>query len=90
MYAVPKIEIDETMKEVRELAQQIRDKKAIMKQEASLVKNSTKPHTPRTATAKVRERSVSRLQKQMSDLGVEVENNKEVNNIDFIDVQKPL
>lgn len=73
MYAIPKLEMDDTMMEVRELAQKIRDKKAIMKQDAQLVKNSTKPHTPRTSTAKVRERSVSRLQKQMSDLGVDVD-----------------
>lgn len=77
MYAIPKIEMDETMKEVRELAQKIRDKKIIMKQDARLVKNSTKPHTPRTSTAKVRERSVSRLQRQMSDLGVDMEPNEE-------------
>lgn len=79
MYAVPKIELDETMKEIRELAQKIRDKKVIMKQEARLVKNSTKPVTPRTSTAKVRERSVGRLREQMSQLGVDVEDNEEVN-----------
>uniref|UniRef100_A0A1B6L217 Nucleolar GTP-binding protein 1 n=1 Tax=Graphocephala atropunctata TaxID=36148 RepID=A0A1B6L217_9HEMI len=77
MYAVPKIEMDETMKEIRELAQKIRDKKTIMKHEARLVKNSTKPHTPRTATAKVRERSVNRLEQQMSQLGVDMEPNEE-------------
>ncbi|XP_054266710.1 nucleolar GTP-binding protein 1 [Macrosteles quadrilineatus] len=77
MYAVPKIELDETMKEIRELAQKIRDKKVIMKQEARLVKNSTKPVTPRTSTAKVRERSVGRLREQMSQLGVDVEDNEE-------------
>ncbi|KAG8298226.1 Nucleolar GTP-binding protein 1 [Homalodisca vitripennis] len=77
MYAVPKIEMDETMQEIRELAQKIRDKKTIMKQEARLVKHSTKPHTPRTATAKVRERSVNRLEKQMSQLGVDLESNEE-------------
>lgn len=73
MYTLPKQEVDETMKEIRELAQKIRDKKVIMKHEARITKNSTKPVIPRTSTAKVRERSVSRLQKQMSQLGVDVE-----------------
>ncbi|KAF9805568.1 hypothetical protein SFRURICE_020953 [Spodoptera frugiperda] len=43
MYAVPKIELDDTMKEIRELARQIRNKKAILKDESRLVKQSTKP-----------------------------------------------
>ncbi|KAL1132662.1 hypothetical protein AAG570_010614 [Ranatra chinensis] len=73
MYAVPKIEMDETLKEVRELAAQIREKKAIMRQEARVVKRPGRPVMPRTTTAKVRERSVSRLKSEMSKLGVELE-----------------
>ncbi|KDR12537.1 nucleolar GTP-binding protein 1 [Zootermopsis nevadensis] len=71
-YAVPKIEMDETLKEIRELARQIRDKKIIMRQERAIVKNSTKPVVPRTAPAKVRGRSVSRLCSEMEQLGVDM------------------
>lgn len=78
MYAVPKLEMDETMKEIRELALKIRDKKVILKHEARIVKNSTKPVTPRTSTAKVRGRSVNKLQNQMAQLGVDVEPSTEV------------
>lgn len=78
MYVVPKLEMDETMKEIRELALKIRDKKVILKHEARIVKNSTKPVTPRTSTAKVRGRSVNKLQNQMAQLGVDVEPSTEV------------
>ncbi|XP_026684389.1 nucleolar GTP-binding protein 1-like [Diaphorina citri] len=54
-YAVPKIEYDQTMIEIKELAKQIRDKKSIMRQDALLIKQSTKPRLPRTALSKNRE-----------------------------------
>lgn len=72
MYAVPKIELDQTMQEIRELAQQIRDKKKIMKVEARIVKQSTKPILPRNTVARGRERTVAGLRKQMEDLGVDM------------------
>lgn len=82
-YAVPKIEMDETLKEIRELARQIRDKKIIMRQERAIVKNSTKPVVPRTAPAKVRGRSVSRLCSEMEQLGVDMSDTSGVS-IDFV------
>uniref|UniRef100_A0A0V0G4Q4 Nucleolar GTP-binding protein 1 n=1 Tax=Triatoma dimidiata TaxID=72491 RepID=A0A0V0G4Q4_TRIDM len=75
-YAVPKIELDSTLQDIKELAAQIRDKKAIMKQEARVRKASTKPVMPRTATPKVRERSVSRFRSELGKLGVEPENSE--------------
>ncbi|KAJ8935131.1 hypothetical protein NQ318_015786 [Aromia moschata] len=70
MYVVPKIELDETMEEIKKLALQIRHKKAIIKDEARINKQSRKPVMPRTSGAKVRGRSVSRLREDMSKLGV--------------------
>lgn len=75
-YKVP--QLSETMLDIRELAKQIREKKAIMKEEARIVKASTKPVIPRTSTAKVRDRSVSRLRKEMGELGVDVEDTENV------------
>jgi len=75
---VPKIEMDETMREIRKLARQIRDKKIIMRQERAILKNSTKPVVPRTAPAKVRDRSVSRLRSEMEDLGVDMSDTNDV------------
>ncbi|XP_076281830.1 nucleolar GTP-binding protein 1 [Lasioglossum baleicum] len=70
-YKVP--ELSETMKEIVQLAKQIRDKKAIMKDEAMIQKASTKPVMPRTAAARGRERSVTKLKEQMEDLGIDME-----------------
>ncbi|KAB0804125.1 hypothetical protein PPYR_01095 [Photinus pyralis] len=72
MYVAPKIELDETLKEIKALAIKIREKKFILKDEARINKQSTKPKLPRTAAAKGRNRSVTRLRTQMSELGVDM------------------
>ncbi|CAH0717016.1 unnamed protein product, partial [Brenthis ino] len=76
MYAVPKIELDETMKEIRELARQIRNKKAVLKDESRLVKQSTKPVMPRTSRARDRDRSTTKLRDEMEKLGVDMSETK--------------
>lgn len=75
-YKVP--ELSETMREIKQLAKQIRDKKIIMKEEARVMKASTKPVMPRTAAAKVRDRSVAKLKEEMEDLGVDMEDTENV------------
>ncbi|TGZ32548.1 Nucleolar GTP-binding protein 1 [Temnothorax longispinosus] len=70
-YKVP--ELSETMREIKELAKQIREKKFVMKDEARIVKASTKPIMPRTAAARTRDRSAVKLKEQMEDLGVDME-----------------
>ncbi|CAH0761466.1 unnamed protein product [Diatraea saccharalis] len=72
MYAVPKIELDDTMREIRELARQIRNKKAILKDESRLVKQSTKPVMPRNTRARERDRSTHKLREEMEKLGVDM------------------
>ncbi|XP_045508258.1 nucleolar GTP-binding protein 1 [Colias croceus] len=76
MYAVPKIELDQSMKEIRELAIQIRNKKAVLKDESRLVKQSTKPVMPRTSRARDRDRSTTRLRTEMEKLGVDMSDSK--------------
>lgn len=66
------------MREIMHLAKQIRDKKIIMKEESRIIKASTKPIMPRTAAAKVRDRSVAKLKEQMEDLGVDMEDTNNV------------
>lgn len=77
MYAVPKIELDETMREIRELARQIRNKKAVLKDESRLVKQSTKPVMPRTSRARARDRSTTKLRDEMEKLGVDMSGTEE-------------
>lgn len=85
-YKVP--ELSDTMREIVQLAKQIREKKAIMKDEARIQKASTKPIMPRTAAAKVRDRSVSRLKRQMEDLGLDMEDTESVSKIFALLVSK--
>ncbi|XP_043599876.1 nucleolar GTP-binding protein 1-like [Bombus pyrosoma] len=66
-------ELSNTMQEIAQMAKQIREKKAIMKDEGRILKASTKPVMPRTATAKLRYRSVSKLKQEMGDLGIDIE-----------------
>lgn len=87
MYNIPKMELNETMQEICRLAKQIRDKKAILKDESRINKSSTKSKMPRTAAAKDRDRSVSILRRKMSEVGVEATDNENVNflnNLDFL------
>ncbi|KAJ8675582.1 hypothetical protein QAD02_011368 [Eretmocerus hayati] len=70
-YKVP--ELTETMRDIQALAKQIREKKIIMKEESKVNKQSTKPVIPRTAAARSRDRSVSRLRNEMEELGVDME-----------------
>ncbi|KAE8745997.1 hypothetical protein FOCC_FOCC007255 [Frankliniella occidentalis] len=79
LYAIPKMEMDETMKEIRELARQIRDRKSIIRQESQVKKQSTKPVTPRTTTARARERSVGRLREEFENLGVDMSETDKAN-----------
>ncbi|XP_060530614.1 nucleolar GTP-binding protein 1 [Cylas formicarius] len=79
MYVVPKIELDETMQEIQKLALQIRHKKAILKDEARINKQSKKPVVPRTSRAKAKDRSVSKLRKNMENLGVDMSETENAN-----------
>jgi len=60
------------------LAQKIRDRKMINRNESRISRQSSKPVTPRTAPARARGRSASDLRNRMEDLGVDMENTEEV------------
>lgn len=72
MYVVPKIELDQTLMEIKALALQIRNKKAILREETRVNKQCAKPVMPRTSAARARDRSVSRLRTEMEGLGVDM------------------
>ena len=69
-YDVEFSEDDEEMAEIRVMADEIRERKALMKNESFMVKSSTKPKMGRQS--RKRERSVSSLRGDMNRLGVEV------------------
>ncbi|XP_034243355.1 nucleolar GTP-binding protein 1 [Thrips palmi] len=78
MYAIPKFELDDTMKEIKVLARKIRDRKKIMRQ-LSATNNTTKPTTPRHFPAKARDRSVGKLRDEFENLGVDMSGTEEAN-----------
>ncbi|XP_076760882.1 nucleolar GTP-binding protein 1 [Xylocopa sonorina] len=86
MYDYKVAELSTTMRDIVEMAKQIRVKKAIMKDEARIQKASTKPVIPRTTTAKLRDRSVSKLKEQMEDLGIDMEDSE---NAHFARTKRP-
>merc|ERR1712001_275920 len=63
---------DENMKDIRSKASQIRIKKKLMKNDQRIDNTKNKPVMPRTTEAVKRSRSVSRLKKEFSDLGVDM------------------
>ena len=63
---------DAEYKEVHELAERIREKKKLMKNEQK-DNNTKKPIIPRTAEPKARERSVKRLKREFEELGVDMQ-----------------
>lgn len=65
-------EEDENLKEIHELAEKIRTKKKLMKNDQKIDRTRNKPVLPRTTVAKKRERSVSRLRQEFTDLGVDM------------------
>lgn len=69
---------DETMKEIRELAVKIRTKKKLMKNEQRITRTK-KPILPRTSEPKNRDRSVSRLKREFSELGVDMSGTYDAN-----------
>ncbi|XP_040581264.1 GTP-binding protein 4 [Lepeophtheirus salmonis] len=71
-------EEDEGMEEIRELAGKIRTKKKLMKNDQR-IDNTTKSIMPRTAVAKKRERSVSRLRHEFTELGVDMRGTDDAN-----------
>jgi len=69
-------EEDENYQEIKELAGKIRHKKALMKQD-QWIDNTKKPVMPRNKAAKGRDRSVTKLRKEFTDLGVDMEDTGE-------------
>ncbi|KAF7991475.1 hypothetical protein HCN44_008787 [Aphidius gifuensis] len=69
-YKVP--QVTDPMKDIQSLAKEIREARIIMKEDSRIVKASTKTHMPRTAAVQVRGRSVTKLKKEMKNLGVDM------------------
>ncbi|XP_064540298.1 nucleolar GTP-binding protein 1 [Drosophila montana] len=79
VYTVPDMSMDETLKEIREMAKQIRGKRFELRDEKRLAIRKNKPIIPRNKQPKVRDRSVSKLVQTMEGLGVDMSGSENAN-----------
>ncbi|EDX06339.1 nucleolar GTP-binding protein 1 [Drosophila simulans] len=79
VYTVPDMTMDETLKEIREIAKQIRGKRFELRDEKRLSSRKNKPVIPRNKQPKVRDRSVQKLVSTMEGLGVDMSGSENAN-----------
>jgi len=79
VYTVPDMTMDETLKEIREMAKQIRGKRFELRDEKRLSSRKNKPVIPRNKQPKVRDRSVQKLVSTMEGLGVDMSGSENAN-----------
>jgi len=79
VYKVPDMTMDETLKEIREIAKQIRGKRFELRDEKRLSSRKNKPVIPRNKQPKVRDRSVQKLVSTMEGLGVDMSGSENAN-----------
>lgn len=79
LYNPPDMSMDETLKEIREMAKQIRGKRFLLRDEKRLSSRKNKPVIPRNKQPKVRDRSVAKLRETMENLGVDMSDTENAN-----------
>lgn len=72
LYNPPDMTLDETMKEIREMAKQIRSKRFHLRDERRLSSNKNSSAMPRHKLPKIKERNVDQLKTTMENLGVDM------------------
>lgn len=79
VYDIPDMSMDETLKEIREMAKKIRTKRFLLRDEKRLQPRKNKPIIPRHKQPKVRDRSVNKLVETMENLGVDMSGSENAN-----------
>lgn len=78
-YNPPDMSLDETMKEIREIARQIRSKRFLLRDERRLQSKKNKSAIPRHKMPKIKDRSVDQLKTTMENLGVDMSGSEQAN-----------
>lgn len=78
-YAPPDLTMDETLKEIREMAKQIRTKRFLLRDDRRLESKKNKSVIPRHKMPRVKERSVGKLRETMEKLGVDMSGTNKAN-----------
>lgn len=79
VYHPPDLTLDETMKEIREMANKIRGKRFLLRDDRRLENKKNKSTIPRNAKPRVRDRSVTKLKETMEELGVDMSGTEKAN-----------
>lgn len=78
-YEAPKLNVDETLQEIRDMARQIRTKRFVLRDNKRLAPKADKPKIPRHKLPHVRERKVENLKSTMENLGVDMSETQNAN-----------
>ncbi|KAL5285765.1 GTPBP4 family protein [Megaselia abdita] len=78
-YNKPDYTLDDTLKEIRDMAKQIRLRRFQLRDEKRLAHRKNKPIIPRTKTPKLKDRSVDKLRQTMENLGVDMSGTENAN-----------
>lgn len=78
-YAPPDLTMDETLKEIREMAKQIRTKRFLLRDDRRLESKKNKSVIPRHKMPRVKERNVDKLRQTMEKLGVDMSGTEKAN-----------
>jgi nucleolar GTP-binding protein len=79
VYNPPDYTLDDTVKEIREMARQIRLKRFELRDDRRLDSKKNKSVIPRNKIPRVRDRSVSKLKKSLENLGVDMSGTENAN-----------
>jgi nucleolar GTP-binding protein len=71
-YEPPKLSMDDTLQEIRDMARQIRTKRFVLRDNKRLAPKADKPKIPRHKTPHIRERKLDKLKNTMEELGVDM------------------
>ncbi|XP_031641111.1 nucleolar GTP-binding protein 1 [Contarinia nasturtii] len=79
LYNPPDMTLDQTMKEIREMAKQIRTKRFTLRDERRLSSNKNSSAIPRHKMPKIKDRNVDQLKNTMEKLGVDMSGTENAN-----------
>lgn len=79
LYNPPDMTLDQTMKEIRDMAKQIRTKRYMLRDERRLQSNKNRSAIPRNKMPMVKDRKVEQLRSTMENLGVDMSGTENAN-----------
>lgn len=79
LYKPPDMTLDQTMKEIRDMAKQIRTKRFMLRDERRMQSNKNSSAIPRHKLPKIKDRNIDQLKTTMENLGVDMSGTENAN-----------